>query len=120
MWQVVVSALVKAIPGIWNVMLLMSLFWLIFSILGVSLFKGMMQTCEIDITLDKDACLTEGGNWANFNNGMNVSFDSTSTRRDGATFVGPGCVMSTSIAPGVLTSVDVLTWLCDQMCTRRF
>jgi hypothetical protein len=73
--QVVVTALFKAIPGIWNVLLLMSIFWLIFSILGVALFKGMLQTCDLDIALDKAECEANGGRWASYNNGMNISFD---------------------------------------------
>ena len=73
--QVVVSALVKAIPGIWNVFLLLCIFWLIFSILGVSLFKGKNQSCDIDPTLDKDVCLASGGPWQR---DPNFNFDSTS------------------------------------------
>ena len=68
------SALVKAIPGIWNVFLLLCIFWLIFSILGVSLFKGKNQWCDFDPTLDKDDCLAAGGMWQR---DPNFNFDST-------------------------------------------
>ena len=68
------TSLVKALPGIWNVTMLVSIFWLIFSILGVSLFKGKLQTCDADPTLDKDACLASGGNWIP---DPYISFDST-------------------------------------------
>ena len=44
--QVVVMSLVKAVPGIVNVMVLISIFWLIFAILGVSLFKGKLYSCS--------------------------------------------------------------------------
>jgi hypothetical protein len=50
--QVVVSSLVQALPGIGNVTLLVIIFWLIFAILGVSLFQGKFQTCsdpDIDV-----------------------------------------------------------------------
>ena len=68
--------MMKALPGISNVMLLMSIFWLMFSILGVSLLKGVLQTCDTDIALGRDACIDAGGSWGNFNNGINISFDS--------------------------------------------
>ena len=74
--QVVVRSFVLALPGIWNVTMLVSIFWLIFSILGVSLFKGKLQKCDTDIALDKDECIAQGGNWVN---DPNISFDSTST-----------------------------------------
>ena len=72
--QVVVLSLARALPGIWNVTMLVSIFWLIFSILGVALFKGKLQTCDIDISLDKDVCLAAGGHWIP---DPYISFDST-------------------------------------------
>ena len=44
--KVVVNALFQAIPGCGNVALVCGLFYLIFGILGVNLFKGMFQYCE--------------------------------------------------------------------------
>jgi hypothetical protein len=46
--QVVVDALVGAIPSIMNVLLVCLIFWLIFSIMGVNLFAGKFGRC-IDI-----------------------------------------------------------------------
>ncbi len=43
--QMVLAALVQAIPGIVNVAVLISLFWVIFAILGVSLFGGKLYAC---------------------------------------------------------------------------
>lgn len=43
--QVVVNALVGAIPSIFNVMLVCLIFWLIFSIMGVNLFAGKFHYC---------------------------------------------------------------------------
>ena len=40
MFQVVVNALVQAIPSIFNVLLVCLIFWLIFAIMGVQLFAG--------------------------------------------------------------------------------
>lgn len=45
LWQVVVNALVGAIPSIFNVMLVCLIFWLIFSIMGVNLFAGKFYHC---------------------------------------------------------------------------
>jgi len=43
--QVVVNALIQAIPAIFNVLLVCLVFWLIFSIIGVSLFGGRFSSC---------------------------------------------------------------------------
>ena len=54
--QVVVNALIQAIPSIFNVLLVCLVFWLIFSIMGVQLFGGRFFKC-VDIngtTLDAD------------------------------------------------------------------
>jgi len=47
--QVVVNALIQAIPAIFNVLLVCLVFWLIFSIMGVNLFSGRFKHC-IDAT----------------------------------------------------------------------
>lgn len=39
-YQVVVNALVQAIPSIFNVLLVCLIFWLIFAIMGVQMFAG--------------------------------------------------------------------------------
>ena len=46
--QVVVNALVGAIPSIFNVLLVCLIFWLIFSIMGVNLFAGKYYYCWND------------------------------------------------------------------------
>ena len=43
--KVVVNALVGAIPSIGNVLLVCLIFWLIFSIMGVTLFAGKFRKC---------------------------------------------------------------------------
>ncbi len=43
--QVVVNALIGAIPSIMNVLLVCLIFWLIFSIMGVNLFAGKFGKC---------------------------------------------------------------------------
>lgn len=44
-FQVVVNALIGAIPSIFNVLLVCLIFWLIFSIMGVNLFAGKFYYC---------------------------------------------------------------------------
>ncbi len=44
-FQVVVNALLGAIPSIMNVLLVCLIFWLIFSIMGVNLFAGKYYYC---------------------------------------------------------------------------
>lgn len=50
--QVVVNALLGAIPSIMNVLLVCLIFWLIFSIVGVNFFAGRFNEC-VNITSDK-------------------------------------------------------------------
>ena len=44
-FQIVVNALMYAIPSIFNVLLVCLVFWLIFSIAGVQLFGGKFHKC---------------------------------------------------------------------------
>lgn len=50
--QVVVNALLGAIPSIMNVLLVCLIFWLIFSIVGVNFFAGKFNEC-VNITTDQ-------------------------------------------------------------------
>jgi len=60
-----VNALIQAIPAIFNVLLVCLVFWLIFSILGVSLFGGRFSRCvdsngqmvNSSVIANKSACL---------------------------------------------------------------
>lgn len=56
--QVVVNALLGAIPSIFNVLLVCLIFWLIFSIMGVNLFAGKFHVC-LNKTTDKPFLPTE-------------------------------------------------------------
>jgi len=53
--QVVIRALLYAMPNIFNVFVLTMLLWLIFAILGVNQFKGRFSSCS-DEGLGKAAC----------------------------------------------------------------
>ncbi len=44
-FQIVVNALMYAIPSIFNVLLVCLVFWLIFSIMGVQFFGGKFYKC---------------------------------------------------------------------------
>jgi len=71
--RLIVNALLASLPSMANVMLVCLLFILIFSIMGVSFFKGRFYSCrdkwdakaKIDMkTIDtKDDCLKAGGEW---------------------------------------------------------
>lgn len=82
--QVVVNALVGAIPSIMNVLLVCLIFWLIFSIMGVNLFAGKYYRCvntttgelfEISEVNNKSDCMallyTNEVRWVN----VKVNFD---------------------------------------------
>ena len=64
--QVVVNALIQAIPAIFNVLMVCLVFWLIFSIMGVNLFGGRFASClDVDQQLinaslvpNKNVCLS--------------------------------------------------------------
>lgn len=66
--QVVVNALIQAIPAIFNVLLVCLVFWLIFSIMGVNLFGGRFESCidadgktiDYKIVYNKSECLAKG------------------------------------------------------------
>jgi len=64
--KLVVMALMASIPSMSNVLLVCSLFILIFSIMGVSFFKGMFSSCQVkpfgeeidfDLVKTKQDCL---------------------------------------------------------------
>ena len=77
------NALVQAIPSIFNVLLVCLVFWLVFGIMGVTLFSGRFYSCEdseqrlIDSALvpDKETC--ESLEHLNYSwNNPTVNFDS--------------------------------------------
>ena len=82
-FQVVVNALIQAIPAIFNVLLVCLVFWLIFSIMGVNLFGGKYYKCldadgnrlNFSIVQNKSQCkaLEESMNYTWFN--PKINFD---------------------------------------------
>lgn len=83
--RLVVNALLASLPSMANVLLVCLLFILIFSIMGVSFFKGSFWHCiamydpvkDVDNFIDlakvdtKEDCLTEKGVWVDDNNNFN-------------------------------------------------
>ena len=73
LFQIVVNALMYAIPSIFNVLLVCLVFWLIFSIMGVQFFGGKFYKClddegerlEIEEVNTKWDCLEKNYTWVN-------------------------------------------------------
>ena len=81
--QVVVNALLGAIPSIMNVLLVCLIFWLIFSIMGVNLFAGKYYYCvnttndqvfPINVVNNKSECLNLVNDSARWRN-VKINFD---------------------------------------------
>ena len=78
--QIVVNALMMAIPAIVNVLFVCLVFWLIFSIMGVQFFAGKFYKCiDADgnkllpsVVANKSECFAKNYTWKN----SNVNFDS--------------------------------------------
>ena len=64
--QVVVNALIKAIPSIFNVLLVCLVFWLIFGIVGVQFFAGKFHKCvdEYGVRVNRTIIQTRGDCYA--------------------------------------------------------
>lgn len=81
--QIVVNALMLAIPAILNVLVVCMVFWLIFSIMGVQFFSGRFYKCKDStgevllpsVVANKSQCLamaaTHNYSWVN----SNINFD---------------------------------------------
>ncbi|XP_053401964.1 sodium channel protein type 4 subunit alpha B-like isoform X1 [Mercenaria mercenaria] len=77
--RVVVNALIKAIPSIFNVLLVCIVFWLIFCIVGVQFFSGKFFKCEDEfgnrlnatIVPNQTECIAQNYTWVN----SKINFD---------------------------------------------
>lgn len=63
--KLMVSALMESVGSIMNVLVVISIIYLIFAILGVNLFAGKLFYCSIDPYLihTQDECQVAGGEW---------------------------------------------------------
>ncbi|KAL8589096.1 hypothetical protein ACOMHN_017259 [Nucella lapillus] len=80
--RIVVNSLMRAIPSIFNVLLVGMMFWLIFSIMGVQFFSGRFYKCvnatsgeQLPATSfpNKTFCLSTGERWQN----SHIHFDNS-------------------------------------------
>ena len=58
-----VTALMESVTGIFNVLIVILLVWLMFAILAMNLKSGCLNYCDVSPTLLKEMCLAVGGNW---------------------------------------------------------
>jgi hypothetical protein len=73
--RLVVNALLASLPSMTNVLMVFSLFILIFGVMGVGIFKGTFYNCQdkwdatVEIDMDlvdtMEDCLSRGGEWVN-------------------------------------------------------
>lgn len=66
--KLVVNALLSSIPSMTNVMLVCSLFLMIFAITGIDFFKGTFYYCtmtDLSNIFTKEDCINSGGEWIN-------------------------------------------------------
>lgn len=77
--QVVVNALIQAIPSIVHVLLVCIVFWLIFCIMGVNLFGGKFRRCidemenvlSFNVVTTRVECLAKNYTWSS----PSINFD---------------------------------------------
>eukprot|EP00736_Rhodelphis_marinus_P006678 Rmarinus@m.195 len=98
--RMVLSAILKTIPPLVNVLLLSALIWLIFGILGVELWKGKLYYCESDdpdidarYEYDRDECEAAGFEWTRPIWGFDHIFEACLTLFEVATLEGWLAVM---------------------------
>ena len=72
--KLVVNSILASIPNLINVFLISMLFYFVFGVMGLQMLSGRVSYCSTDETLDKEPCLTSGGEWLippnNYNNVM--------------------------------------------------
>lgn len=61
--KIVVKALIESIVAIVNVVVVCLIVWLMFAILGVSLFAGKLYQCENKLLLNEAECILQGFSW---------------------------------------------------------
>lgn len=74
--KIVVKALLESIVAIINVVVVCMIVWLMFAILGVSLFGGKLYSCKNSLITTKDVCISQGYVWSskypNYDNIINA------------------------------------------------
>ena len=55
----------ESVTGIFNVMIVIVLVWMMFAILAINLKGGSLNFCSLESLLTKQDCQAAGGNWLN-------------------------------------------------------
>ena len=75
--KIVVNALLQSLAGLFNVLIIVLLLWVMFSIFGIFLFNNKLGYCKIEnyFEVSKAQCIEQGDEWVqhnhNFNNVIN-------------------------------------------------
>lgn len=66
--KMIVSALFESVGGIFNVMIVVMMVWLIFAIMGVNFFGGRFQYCSLEMFKlhTRQECELAGGSWETY------------------------------------------------------
>lgn len=83
--RLVVNALLSSIPAMTNVLMICLLFLMIFAIMGINFFKGVLFACQgleieqLDLVTTKQDCLDLGGTWENARSNFDNIFSAMMT-----------------------------------------
>jgi hypothetical protein len=77
--KLVVTALLESVAAICNVGIVVLIVWLIFAILGMSLFSGKLHYCSESILTTKADCEDFGHVWLNYNSNFDNTFEAIKT-----------------------------------------
>ena len=65
--QTIINTIWNALPALLPLLVLIAATFLIFSIMGMSLFMGKLWRCDVDISLQQSDCQAANGTWINRN-----------------------------------------------------
>ncbi len=65
--KLLVSALLESVSGIFNVIIVVVMIWMMFAILGINLLKDKLGYCDVSniYLYNKADCLANGFSWKN-------------------------------------------------------
>jgi hypothetical protein len=77
--KLVVTALLESIAAILNVAIVVLIIWLIFAILGMSLFSGKFHYCTNPALTTKTECEDYGHSWLNYSSNFDNTYEAIKT-----------------------------------------
>jgi len=77
--KLVVTALLESVAAIMNVAIVVLIVWLIFAILGMSLFLGKFHYCSHSALKTKSDCEDYGHTWRNYDSNFDNTFEAIKT-----------------------------------------